>query len=458
MKFNPHDYQLAGIRFLIENPYAFLFFDPGLGKTVTTLTAFRALKLLGLASRALLFAPIHVLNDAWTYEPKEWNHLRDISFENIQGDNATNRTLRLLDSDADIVGVNPENAAWLVDTKLRERIADLFDVLIIDESSKFKSPAAKCFKALRKVIGAFRYRWALTGTPIPNGYRDLWSQCFLIDGGQRLYKTNSEFNRSFCYKGGFEGREWILSESAPPRIEKKINDIVIRADADTYLDLPELKICDRWVTMPRSVAATYRKFEKEFVAELETGETVESESAASKYMTCRQLANGGYYDNSGDAQFYHDCKVDAVESIREELGGRPMIVAFQFKHDLDRLYNRFWNRCEIAIIDGDSTPIMVKRCVKQWNNDEIEMLFVQPQAMSHGLNMQKGSGRDFVFFGLPESLEVYEQAFKRIYRQGVSSGVRVHRLLTRGTVDRAMVKRIDSKDLRQRNFLEAMRK
>jgi len=460
MKFKPHDYQRAGVEFLIENPFSFLFFDPGLGKTVTSLTAFRALKRLGLVSRALVFAPIHVLNDAWEYEPKTWGHLRNLSFENIQGDNATNRTLRFLDSAADIVGINPENAAWLVDTNLRDRIAAQgFDVLIVDEISKFKSPAAKCFKALRKVIGGFKYRWGLTGSPIPHSYIDLWSQFFLIDGGQRLGPTNTAFKRRYCHQGGFKNREWFLNDSAPEQIETAISDIVIRADAETYLDLPELKICDRWVTMPKTAVKAYRKLEREFIAELEDGRTIESDSAAGKYMTCRQLANGGYYDRDGNAQFYHDTKVDAVESIREELGGRPMIVAYQFNHDLERLKKRFIHntRDYFATINGDSRPADVKRRVAKWNANEYQILFVQPSAMSHGLNMQKGDGRDFVFFGLPESLEVYEQAFKRVYRQGVTSGVRVHRILTRGTVDRAMMKRTDNKSLRQRNFLEAMK-
>ena len=454
--FKPHDYQREGSSFLVGNESALLFFDPGLGKTVISLSAFATLKQLGLARRALVFAPLHVIYNVWPIEVKKWNHLSHLKTCILHDANATNRTIKFLEDDADIFLLNSENAAWLIDTKLREKIAaGKFDTLIVDEISKFKNASAKCFKALRKEADSFRFRWGLTGTPSPNSYRDLWSQVFLVDSGERLGKTQTVFNRKYCEKGGFKGKEWLLVEGSDKKIESAIQDIVLRGDAEEFLDLPDLIVNDVFVKLPPKIRKAYNDLEEDFVAELENDQEIVTDTAAGKYNLCRQVANGGYYDESGEAFDVHDAKVDAVESILNELSGKPALVAYQFRHDLDRLRKRFG--AKVPVINGDTTAKQVEKIVKDWNADKLPILLAQPAAMSHGLNMQYGSGRDFIFFGLTDSLETYEQAYKRILRQGVDSTVRVHRILADKTVDLVMRDRLGVKAKRQKSFLDAMK-
>ena len=324
-------------------------------------------------------------------------------------------------------------------------------MLVVDESTKFKSASAKCFKALKAMLPQFDRRVILTGTPSPNGLQDLWSQIFLLDEGERLGKRITHYRERFFYRGGFRGYEWVAHRTSQKEIESRIADIVLRLDAADYLQMPELITNDIEVELPADVKKAYRQLERELLFAL--GDTeMQTTSAGAKYLACRQIANGGIYDEDKVAQHVHAAKVDALDSIYSELQGKPLLVAYQFNHDLQRL--RSWNRA--PAICGETAPAEADKIIRDWNAGRLPLLYVQPQAMSHGLNMQ-GAGNDIVWFGLTDNLETYLQTNARIYRQGVKANVRVHRLLCKGTVDMLMRKRIDNKEESQKSLLDSLR-
>lgn len=477
MDFHPHLYQRRAIAFLIENPVGALWVDPGLGKTATVLTMFRALRQLGMATKMLIVAPKAVSLTVWQDERDKWDHLSDLRIATVVG--TEKKRIKAIAEPADCYVTNMEAIPWLSDyvLKLAEPRRPKWDVLTIDESSFFKSPGAKRFRKIKRLLPHFNRRYILTGTPAPNGIADLWSQIYICDGGERLGPTVTEYRRKYFDRGGFQGREYLPREGAEETIQNLIGDIVFRLDAHDWLDLPELIVNDVWVDMPEAATKVYRDLEKQLIATLAHSDAIEADtnkdagenpdevvatSAAAKYIICRQIANGGAYKFEDDfvpgsgadrvAIDIHSAKVDAVERIISELGGKPVLVFYQFWHDLGRLRDRFGDCPAVNSKTKDLGEI-----VTAWNAGEIPILFAQPQSMSHGLNMQSGPGRDVIFFGLTDSLDVYQQAYKRVYRQGVGSSVRVHRILTRGTVDETIANRLDGKDGYQQSILDALK-
>jgi SNF2 family DNA or RNA helicase len=458
VKFNPHPYQARGSKFLVTNPRAGLFFDPGLGKTATTLTAINALKRLGMVRKVLIVAPLRVIYSVWPKQIEAWDQFSNLKISIIHGSPA--ERLKALQADADIYTINPEGMAWLESLAARDPEAlPSWEMLVVDESTKFKSHGAKCWKALRELLPRFERRVILTGTPSPNSLEDLWTQVFILDEGERLGKRITHFRTRWFYRGGFQGREWIAHQHSKEQIEARIADLVLRLDAQDYLELPELITNDVMVDLPADVRKAYKQLERDLFFSLDQGELVETEavevqafSAGAKYLLCRQVANGGVYVEKGISAKAHRAKIEALESIVEELAGKPCLVAYQFKHDLERLQE--WRPA--PFIGGSVSARETDRLVDQWNGGELPLLYVQPRAMSHGLNMQ-GAGNDIVWFGLTDDLEVYQQTNARIYRQGVKNNVRVHRILARSTVDVAMRLRIDNKALAQKSILDALR-
>lgn len=351
-----------------------------------------------------------------------------------------------LKTDADLYLINPEGIEWLAGQQLPD-----FDYLVIDESTKFKSPSSKRFKALQKILDRFPRRMILTGTPSPNGLMDLWAQIYVLDQGERLGRKITHFRDRFFTRGGYENREYFPAPGAKEKIESLISDIVLRLDAKDLLDLPELIINDMWVDLPAKVLKAYKKLEKQLFFELDNvDETALSSSSA--YLMCRQIANGGLYTEDGD-EMVHSAKIDAVADLAEELQGKPLLACYQFKHELKRLLKRF---PETPFIAGGVSPSQTNGIVNDWNAGKLPLLFVQPQAMSHGLNMQK-AGNDIAWLGLTDDLEIYLQTNARIYRQGVAGGVRIHRILAKGTIDKAVRARIDRKDADQQSLLTALK-
>lgn len=448
MRLKPHDYQIRGAKTIIANERAGLLFDPGLGKTATTLLAINGLKRAGMIRKVLVVAPLRVIHSVWPQQIEHWEQFRDLRISVVHGTKAERN--RALQADADIYAINPEGMVWLAEKETT------FDMLVVDESTRFKSHQAKCWKALAKMLPQFKRRVILTGTPSPNGIRDLWTQMFILDDGERLGKRITHFLTRYFYKGGFRGHEWIPFPTSSTAIEEKISDLVLRLDAKDYLNLPELIVNDVWVELPGEVKTAYKKLERDLFFALKDAEekdlTVQTYSAGAKYLLCRQVANGGLYDETKAAQMVHSAKIEALDSIVEELQGKPCLVVYQFKHDLDRLNQ--WRKA--PNIGGGVAPKVVNGLIDKWNAGKLPLLYVQPQSMSHGLNMQ-GAGNDIVWFGLTDNLETYLQTNARIYRQGVRNSVRVHRILAERTVDAAMVKRIDQKADAQMTILESLR-
>lgn len=460
MNYTPHKYQQTAIDFLVGRwlgdergsaPYgAGLLLDPGLGKTSITLNVLETLKVFGEMESTLIVAPLRVCRSVWPAEIEKWQC--DLTCSLLLG--TPRQRARGIEEETDIKIINPEGLAWL-STYLAQNHVD-FDTIVFDESTKFKGWGTKRHKTLRKgILRRFERRLILTGTPTPNHYGDLFAQMYLLDDGDTLGQTQNYFRQRFMSKGGFKGREWSFDESRTDDIEAAIAPFVLRMSAEDHLDLPDRIDNVIRVQLPDDVMAGYKQFERELFMSLGSGEDLTASSAGAKYTLCRGIANGGAYigeppDRS--AEFVHDAKVDALADLVDELGGKPVLVAYQFHHDLERLRKRF---PKAPAIKGGMKPDETDEIIAQWNQKEIEVLLCQPQAMSHGLNMQSG-GNDVVWLGLTDQLEVYQQFNCRVYRQGVKGGVRIHHILADDTVDQAIFERLQEKADRQTSLLDAL--
>ena len=298
-------------------------------------------------------------------------------------------------------------------------------------------------------------RVILTGTPSPRCLSDLFAQAFILDDGQSLGKSLWAFRRYYMVRGGFEGREWLLRHDAPPRINRAIEGLVLRLAAEDYLDLPPTIHNDVWIDLPAKAASAYRAVQRELFDEIDRG--LATAANASSYVTCRGVANGGYYeyDEAGKRHtvHLHDAKVEAVCDIVDELFGKPALVAYQFNHDLERLRRNF---PKAPVICGGTPALKADAIIQAWNLGQVPVLLVQPQSLSHGVNLQAG-GNDAIWFGLPDQLEVYLQFNARLHRQGVEGQVRIHHILARGTVDIAVRANLEKKNRQQDGLLTALR-
>lgn len=457
MKYLPHQYQQHALAWLIEKTIirddggAALFLDPGLGKTSTTLAWLRLMSQVGLSRKTLIVAPLRVIYSVWPRECEKWDQFRSLRCSLIHG-SATKR-MAAISTDADLYLINPEGVVWLENYYARREIP--FKTLVVDESSKFKTWSSKRTKALRKLIPRFDRRLILTGTPSPNSLEDLFSQVFIVDQGKSLGTSISKFREKYFYRGGYGGYGWKAHEGSSAVIESKISDLCLRLSAEDHLDMPELLVNDVWVDLPPKTLAAYKKLEREMFLALDEGKDLVIGNAGSKYLACRQLANGGIYDDDKNPVHLHTAKIEAIVDLVDELQGKPALIAFQFKHDLERLRKVF---PKIPSIDGRCGAKEADKLIEQWNKGELPLLAVQPQSLSHGINMQAGPGRDILWLGLTDNLETYLQLNARIHRQGVTGQVRVHRILANRTVDKAVAERIASKDQSQSALLAALNK
>lgn len=446
MRYIPHDYQKYATEKILELPACGLFLEMGLGKTVSTLTAINELIYDRFeVSKVLVIAPKRVAEDTWTGEAEKWDHLQHLTFSKILG--TAKQREEALKADADIYLVNRENVTWLVD-KLGKRWP--FDMIVVDELSSFKSNQAKRFKSLRMVRPLSSRFVGLTGTPAPNGLMDLWPQVYLMDKGERLGKTITGYRDRYFYPGkrnGFTVFSWEPKEGAQEAIEKKISDICISMKAEDYLKMPERIVNDIIIRLSQEEKKKYEELEKEKLLELD-GQEITALSAAAVWGKLLQMANGAAYDDDGNTAVFHDRKLDALEEILEAACGHPVLVFYNFKHDYSRLTERFrkWNPRTLK--DSDD--------IRAWNSGKIPLLLAQPASMGHGLNIQAG-GHIIVWFGLNPSLELYQQANARLYRQGQKDTVIIHRLITKGTVDEDVIRKLETKDARQDNLMEAVK-
>ncbi|MDU7244772.1 MAG: DEAD/DEAH box helicase [Clostridiales bacterium] len=444
MKFKPHGYQQAAIEWIYDHPACGLFLDMGLGKTVTTLTALRNIIYdYGDICRALVIAPKRVAEETWPAELAKWDHLADLTYSLVAG--SRKDRLAALDTGADIDIIGRDNISWLVDHYGK---AWPYDAIVIDELSSFKSHQSKRFKALKKVRPLSKRVIGLTGTPAPNSYIDLWPQLYLLDRGARLGKTITIFRDQFCIGKRWPSMPVTLYEIRPgaePEIDKQISDICISMSAADYLDMPDRTYIELPVTLPAQALAKYKEMAREAVTEL-GGEAITAANAAVLSGKLLQLANGFAYQEDGSVKHLHDVKLDALEELIEAAQGQPVLVFYTFKSDLDRIRSRF----------KDAKTIEDDDIIARWNAGHVPLLCLHPQSAGHGLNLQQG-GSIIAWLGLPWSLEYYQQANARLYRQGQTKPVRIYHIIAKGTIDERVLEVLSGKDKRQADLLEAVK-
>lgn len=442
MKYKPHNYQQFATDFILNQSICCLMLDMGLGKTVITLTALWQLALDSFdVSRVLVIAPKRVAEDTWPKELAKWEHLTGLTSSLVLGSAAERKAT--LQRKAFLYIINRENVAWLVKNHYWD-----FDMVVIDELSSFKSNKAERFKAMKKVRPMVTRIVGLTGTPAPNTLLDLWPQMYLMDMGQRLGRFIGGFRDRF-FLPDKRNREIIYSykprEGAEDAIYALISDICISMKAADYLDMPE-RIDNRIeVSMSPKERKLYDDFQKDMVLSI-GDEELDAANAASLSNKLLQMANGAVYGEDKKVLPIHDRKLDALEDLVEAANGKPLLVAYWYKHDLQRIKARFKNaRC-----------IDTAKDIDDWNAGQIPLALIHPASAGHGLNLQDG-GCTIVWFGLTWSLELYQQLNARLWRQGQKHTVVIHHIITKGTHDEDVMRALENKDTRQSALIEAVR-
>lgn len=453
MKYTPRKHQQLAGDFLREHNRAALLLDMGLGKTVITLTRLSELFADFAIEKALVIAPKRVAEDTWTREAAKWDHLAGLSVVPVLGDQK--HRLAALSAPGDIYVINRENVQWLVETC--GKYWD-FDAIVIDELSSFKSPKAKRWRCLKRVAKLARIVWGLTGTPAGNGYIDLWPEMFLIDGGERLGHTLGEFRTKWFSPGAHKGNivyEWRLRPGAKEDIDRRLSDICLSMSKEDWLTLPPVVHNTVAVRMDTKERGLYDRLRRDCVLPLLGGELADMKSfdqaivggtAATLSGKLLQMANGAVYDEDGGVVHIHDRKLDALADIAEEAHGQSLLVFYSYRHDIDRIRERFPQAVEIG---GAET-------IRAWNAGEIPMLLCHPASAGHGLNLQQG-GHIIVWFGLPWSLELYQQANARLNRMGQGQSVIVHHVVCEGTLDEKVLSALTEKDAVQKGLLNALK-
>ena len=453
MKFKPHDYQSYCIDYIKGHPVAALFLDMGLGKTAITLTAIRDLILDELTvSKVLVIAPLRVARDTWPAEVQKWDHLGDLDCSVIVGDLKT-RTAAVNHRSLLYV-INRENVKWLVVYYESNGRRWDFDCVVIDELSSFKNYQSQRFKYLRK-IRPFVKRWiGLTGTPTSNGFMDLWAEIGILDGGERLGRFIGRFRDSYFKPGSMNPSTGIVYSYVPrpgaeQQIYDRIADITISMKALDYLDMPECVYVNHTVEMSGPERKLYDQLKTDLIIPLEDGD-IDAANAGSLSNKLLQMSNGAVYDENGDARVIHKRKLEMLEDLIEAANGQPVLIAYWFKHDHSRIVEH------LKAAGYEPRDIKESKDIKDWNEGRIPVALIHPASAGHGLNIQAG-GHIMIWFGLTWSLELYQQANARLWRQGQQSTVTIHHIITRDTVDEDVLAALASKDVTQEKLIAAVR-
>lgn len=446
-----HEYQERGVSHIVDNEYCALFLDMGLGKTVTALTAIKELLDNCIISNALVIAPKKVTQVTWSDEIRNWEHLQGLTISVIDGTAEQRR--EAMAAKADIYAVSRDNIVWLVLEHGGVKLP--YDMVVIDELSSFKNHASKRFRAMRKVRKFIPRVVGLTGTPAPNGLIDLFAQMYLIDEGQRLGKTVTAYRDRFFRPGKRNGDIVYTYELKAPQNETEqqisdlISDITISMTAEDYLKMPDRIMLYDYVDLAPEVLAMYRDFEKEQILELiSSDEPISAASAAALSNKLQQFANGAIYDAERNVRDLHDEKLDKLEELVEAANGEPVLVAYSYRHDLERIMRKL----------KAYGPVKLEKPghIADWNAGKIPVLVTHPASAGHGLNLQKG-GHNIIWFGNTWSLELYQQFNARLYRQGQGKPVAIHHIVTRGTIDEKIIKSLDGKRETQDGLMESIK-
>ena len=430
-KFIPHEYQRYAAEYIITHPVTALLLDIGLGKTVTTLTAANELMYDYFEiSKVLVIAPLRVARDTWPAEIQKWEHLQNLTYSVAVGTEA--ERLRALKAKADIYIINRENVQWLIE---ESGVVFNYDMLIIDELSSFKNHDTKRFKSLMKMRPKVRRVVGLTGTPSSNGLMDLWAEFRLLDMGQRLGRFIGKYRNDYFLPDKYKGNivySYRPLPDAEQRIYDKISDITISMKSTDHLKMPELIISEYPVKLSEEERQHYEELKEELVLELPDGDVTAS-NAGSLSNKLSQMANGAIYSDDRDVLPIHDRKLDALEDIIEAANGKPVLVAYWFKHDLARIQERL-NKLHIPFATMDKAD-----SISRWQRGALPVGLIHPASAGHGLNLQSG-GATLIWFGLTWSLELYQQTNARLWRQGQQSKtVIIQHIITTGTIDRKIM-------------------
>ena len=449
MKYRPHDYQKYAIEFIKKHPIAAILLDLGMGKTSIVLSCLNDLMFDSFeVSKVLIIAPLRVARNTWSDEIKKWDHLKGLRYSIAVGTAA--ERVKALQADADIYIINRENVPWLVE---ESGLPFDYDMVVVDELSSFKNWNAKRFKALMKVRPKVKRIVGLTGTPSSNGLMDLFAEFKVLDMGERLGRFISQYRLNYFKPDRMNGPivyTYKLLPGAEGRIYEKISDITISMKAADYLEMPELISTEYKVYLDDEERAKYEELKNELVLQL-PGAEITAANAASLSGKLSQLANGAIYDDDGSVNAFHERKLDALEDLIESANGKPVLVAYWFKHDLKRIQERLSKlKIEYQRLDSDES-------IRKWNDGELLVGLIHPASAGHGLNLQQG-GNIMIWFGITWSLELYSQTIGRLWRQGqTSKTVSVVHIVTDDTVDERILKALEAKDSTQRALIDAVK-
>jgi SNF2 family DNA or RNA helicase len=444
---NLHNYQVHSVGHIIQHKHAGLFLQMGLGKTVSTLTAINQLMYSDLSiDSVLIVAPKRVAESVWDAEIANWEHLQHLTVSKITGNEK--QRLAALYKKADIHIIGRDNIAWLIGLYGGNSLP--FDMLVIDESSSFKNPKSIRFKSLRKVQPSFDRVVILTGTPAPNNLIDLWAQVYLLDRGERLGKFITRFREGYFSPGQRNGAivyNYNIQKDGEQRIFDKIKDICISMKTEDYLELPGVMFNDIEIRFPKTLQDKYDEFEREQVLELAEAD-VSAINAAALSNKLLQFANGAIYDEDRNVHEVHTLKLDEAAELVDELGGKPLLIAWTYQHDRDRLIKKLAKYKPVELKD--------QKTIDDWNAGKIQVLLMHPASGGHGLNIQYG-GENILWFGQTWSLELYQQLNARLDRQGKTGVTMIHRLIASKTMDQDVIKALDRKDKGQNSLMDAVK-
>lgn len=444
MNYQPHEYQQYATDFIIKNPTAAVFLEMGLGKSVIALTAILELCLERFEiSRVLVIAPLRVARDTWPAEIQKWDHLKDLTYSVAVG--TANERRAALRQKTFVHIINRENVQWLIEDSC---IPWQYDMVVIDELSSFKSHQSKRFKSLMRARPGVRRMVGLTGTPSSNGLMDLWSEFRVLDMGKRLGRFITHYREQFFEpdrRNGMQVFSYRPRAGAEREIYRRIGDITISMRSADYLKMPECVMNTVPVKLNSTEFEVYEEMESKMVTELD-GVEIDAVNAAALTGKLCQLANGAIYTPDGNTVFFHERKLDALEDLIEGANGKPVLVAYWYKHDLARIQERFKVR-----------ELKSSKDITDWNAGKIPVAVIHPASAGHGLNLQAG-GSMLIWFGLTWSLELYQQTNARLWRQGQQAEtVVIHHIITRGTVDEDVMQSLSEKDRSQASLMRAVR-
>lgn len=449
MKYSPHNYQAYATNFILEHPVSAVFLDMGLGKSVITLTALFDLCLDSfLVRKVLVIAPLRVARDTWPAEIKKWDHLHGLSYSVAVGSEAERKAALM--QRASVYIINRENVQWLIE---ESGLTFDYDMVVIDELSSFKSYQAKRFRSLLKARPFVKRIVGLTGTPSSNGLMDLWAEFRILDLGKRLGRFITHYRNAYFQPDKRNGQV-VFSYKPLPGAEEKIyaaiSDITISMKAADHLKMPECFYNDAIVTLSPKERKAYDAMRKDLVISLK-GEEIDAGNAAALANKLSQMANGAVYGEDRRVFQIHDRKLDMLEDLIEAANGKPVLVAYWFKHDLERISERLHKlHIPFSLLDDSQS-------IQRWNNGELPVALIHPASAGHGLNLQAG-GSTLIWFGLTWSLELYQQTNGRLWRQGQKSDtVVIHHIIAKDTIDERIMSALRKKDKTQTALIDAVK-